>query len=60
MPSFSIVVPTYNREALLPECLDSVASQSVADWECLVVDDGSTDRTAALVESYVRRDARFR
>lgn len=60
MPDVSVVIPTYNRADMLGETLDSVASQTFADWECIVVDDGSTDDTRALVETYARRDPRFR
>lgn len=60
MPRVSVVVPTRQREALLPEALASVAAQTVSDWECLVCDDGSTDGTRALVEALARRDGRFR
>lgn len=60
MPTFSIVVPTYNCAPLLPQCLDSIQGQSLIDWECIVVDDGSTDNTAAVVADYTCRDDRFR
>jgi glycosyltransferase involved in cell wall biosynthesis len=60
MPLVSIIVPTYNRAALLRETLDSVAVQTHSHWECVIVDDRSTDGTATLVEEYCRRDRRFR
>jgi glycosyltransferase involved in cell wall biosynthesis len=60
MPCFSVIIPAYNRARFLPECLDSVLAQTFTDWECIVVDDGSTDGTRELVAEYVRRDARFR
>lgn len=46
----SIVIPTWNRKALLAACLDSLAAQTFQDFEVIVVDDGSTDDTAAMVE----------
>ncbi|RYH72791.1 glycosyltransferase family 2 protein [Flavobacteriaceae bacterium 144Ye] len=55
----SIIIPTYNRAHLIGATLDSIAAQSYADWECLVIDDGSTDDTAAVVGGYVAADARF-
>ena len=55
MPLFSVIIPTYNRAALLREALDSVFAQSFTDYEVIVVDDGSTDETAAVVASYGSR-----
>jgi len=48
-PTVSIVLPTYNRAAFLPQALASIRSQTFTDWELVVVDDGSTDDTARLV-----------
>ena len=60
MPCFSVIIPAYNRARFLPECLESVLAQTFTDWECIIVDDGSTDGTRELVAEYVRRDSRFR
>ena len=60
MPRFSIVVPAYNAEATLAETLEAVRAQTFADWECVVVDDGSTDGTRALAEQYAAREPRLR
>ena len=56
----SIIVPTWNRRALLPRCIDSVLSQSYSDWELIIVDDGSTDGTSTLLEKYTHQDKRIR
>ncbi len=56
----SIIVPAYNVEKFLPVCLDSVLAQSYRDWEVLLIDDGSTDKTAALCDQYGKRDSRIR
>jgi glycosyltransferase involved in cell wall biosynthesis len=48
----SVVIPTYNRGAMLAEAIDSVLAQDYQDFELIVVDDGSTDRTPAILESY--------
>jgi len=56
----SIIVPAYNYARFLPHALDSVLAQTFGDWECIIVDDGSTDDTAAVVAKYADRDARFR
>ena len=56
----SVVVPTYDRERVLPRALDSALAQTYEDFEVLVVDDGSTDGTAGLVAEYAARDGRVR
>ena len=55
----SIIIPTFNRGHLLGETLDSISAQSYPNWECIIVDDGSSDFTAELVEFYLERDSRF-
>lgn len=55
----TIVIPTYNREAYIAETLDSVIKQIFSDWECIVVDDGSTDGTESVVQQYILEDKRF-
>jgi glycosyltransferase involved in cell wall biosynthesis len=52
-PTVSIILPTYNRAAFLPQAFESICSQTFTDWELVVVDDGSTDDTPALVERFV-------
>jgi glycosyltransferase involved in cell wall biosynthesis len=56
----SVLIPAYDAAATLPNALRSVQRQSECDWECLVVDDGSNDDTAAVAEEFAARDARFR
>ena len=51
-PRVSIIVPTYNRAGLIGRAIESVRTQTFSDWELIVVDDGSTDGTPAVVESY--------
>ena len=57
---FSIVIPVYNVEHYLRECLDSVLSQTYSDWEAICVNDGSTDGSSAILEEYAAKDSRFR
>ena len=57
---FSVVVPIFNVEPYLRDCLDSVLNQSFADWEAVCVDDGSTDGSAAILEEYAVKDNRLR
>jgi glycosyltransferase involved in cell wall biosynthesis len=49
-PAVSIILPTYNRAKFLPQAFDSIRAQTWTDWELIVIDDGSTDDTASLVE----------
>ncbi len=58
-PLVSIIIPTYDRAHLLGETLDSVLTQTYKNWECIVVDDGSTDPTDELMEFYCERDTRI-
>jgi glycosyltransferase involved in cell wall biosynthesis len=51
MPTISVVIPTYDRRALLMEAVESVRAQTFAGWELLVADDGSTDGSADAVEA---------
>ncbi|WP_405012977.1 CDP-glycerol glycerophosphotransferase family protein [Kitasatospora sp. NBC_01539] len=59
-PRLSVVVPIYNVERYLEECLDSIAAQTFTDLECVMVDDGSKDGSAAIAEAYAAKDSRFR
>ena len=56
----SIVIPVYNVERYLRECLDSIASQSYPEFEAILVDDGSTDTSGIICDEYARNDARFK
>lgn len=58
MPKFSVITAAYNREDLLPRCIDSVLGQSFGDIEHVIVDDGSTDNTPAIVKAYADKDLR--
>lgn len=57
---FSVVIPVYNVEPYLRDCLDSVSRQTYADWEAVCVNDGSTDGSASILEEYAARDVRFK
>ena len=58
-PLVSIIIPTFNRANLIGETLDSILAQTYENWECIVVDDGSTDGTEELLKRYVQNDSRF-
>ena len=59
-PLVSVLMTAYNRERYIAAALDSVLAQSFGDFELLVVDDCSTDATAAIARAYERRDSRVR
>lgn len=55
----SVIIPVYNRDYCLARCLESVLHQTFTDWECILIDDGSTDNTLSVCRHYVETDARF-
>lgn len=59
-PKISIIVPVYNAEKYLYQCLNSVITQTFTNWECILVDDGSSDNSGAICDEYVAKDDRFR
>ena len=59
-PKISIIVPVYNTEKYLPRCIDSILGQSFADFELLLIDDGSTDESGAICDAYAAKDNRVR
>ena len=59
-PKVSIIVPVYKAENYLPKCLDSIRNQTFTDWECILVDDGSPDKSGMICEEYAEEDPRFR
>ena len=59
-PRVSIIVPVYNTGDYLEECLDSLVSQTLSDIEIICIDDGSSDASPAILDSYASRDPRFR
>lgn len=56
----SIIIPCYNMKQYLAETLDSVVAQSYNNWECIIIDDGSTDNTESIVKNYCNKDTRFK
>ncbi|MCD0473691.1 glycosyltransferase [Flavobacterium sp. EDS] len=55
----SIIIATYNRAHLILDTLESVYAQTYTNWECIIVDDGSTDNTEKIVNDLVSKDSRF-
>jgi len=60
MAKVSVVIPVYNVERYLQQCLDSVQNQTLKDIEVICVDDGSTDSSGTILDSYAKNDSRFR
>lgn len=59
-PKISVIVPCYNQGKFLSQALDSVLGQTLKEWECIVVDDGSTDNSADVAKCFEAKDSRFR
>ena len=60
LPLVSIVTPVYNGESYLAECIESVCAQTYSNWEYVIVDNRSTDRTREIAENYAGKDPRIR
>ena len=58
-PLFSVVIPSYNREGIIKKAIDSVLSQSFQNFEIIVIDNGSTDNTKQMVESYASSKIKY-
>jgi len=58
-PLVSIIISTYNRAHLIGGTLDSIMAQTYSNWECIIVDDGSTDHTMEVLKNYSKKDVRF-
>jgi len=60
MPLISIIVPLYNSEKYLNKCIDSILTQTFSDFECILVDDGSTDSSSKICKEYELKDLRVK
>lgn len=58
-PLVSVIIPAFNQAQFLPDALDSLLAQTYPEWDCHIVDDGSTDNTAAIAQQYTHKDPRF-
>jgi|SRR5690606_26717867 len=56
----SVIVPCYNQAQFLDEALQSVFNQTETDWECIIVNDGSTDESKSIAENWAKKDKRFK
>ena len=60
VPKVSVIVPVYNSEKYLPETIDSILNQKFADFELILIDDGSKDSSGVICDSYAAKDSRVR
>ena len=60
MPKFSVIVPIYNVEKYLKQCVDSILNQTYKDFELILVDDGSPDNCPAICDEYAQTDSRVK
>lgn len=60
IPKITIIIPVYNRVALLPYTLNSIIEHTFTDWECILVDDCSTDESLMVLLEYQKKDCRFK
>jgi GalNAc5-diNAcBac-PP-undecaprenol beta-1,3-glucosyltransferase len=59
IPKITIIMATYNRATFIVETLESIRNQIFTDWECLIIDDGGTDNTSAVIAPILEQDTRF-
>ncbi len=60
LPLVSIIIPNYNKEKYIKETLSSVLIQSYPNWECIIIDDNSTDNSVELIQKFLKKDSRFK
>jgi glycosyltransferase involved in cell wall biosynthesis len=58
-PAASFIIPAYNAEKYIKECLNSIKHQTFQNWKCIIVNDGSTDNTLSIIEKFAESDTRF-
>jgi glycosyltransferase involved in cell wall biosynthesis len=60
MSKVSVIIPTYNHAEFISETLNSVLQQTYCNWECVIIDDGSTDETHSICQDFINLDDRFK
>lgn len=56
----SVIIPTYNRAHIVKDALESVSMQTYSNWECIIIDDGSTDFSEKVIKEFIHKDQRFK
>lgn len=59
-PQVSVIVPVYNQEQYLEESISSIRRQTLAEWECIIVNDGSSDSSGEIARRFSEEDSRIR
>ena len=59
-PSVSVIVPVYNAEKYLPQCINSIVNQTIGDIEILLINDGSSDSSGEILAQYASKDERIK
>ena len=60
MPKISVIIPVFNAEKFILETLESIINQSYVDYECILINDGSTDDTISIIDDFIKIDKRFK
>lgn len=60
IPKISVIIPVYNVDKYIVECLESVTYQTYKDFECILIDDGSTDKSGIICDQYQKKDSHFK
>ena len=60
IPMISIIVPNFNKAKFVVETLENIKNQSFVKWECIIIDDGSSDNSVKLINDFTFQDNRFR
>ena len=60
IPKISVIVPVYNIEKYLHRCIDSILAQTFTDFEVLLIDDGSKDKSGEICDEYAKKDIRVK
>lgn len=60
MPKVSVIIPIYNVENYLEQCIESIRNQTICDIEIILVEDGSPDKSGELCDAYAKKDPRIR
>jgi glycosyltransferase involved in cell wall biosynthesis len=58
-PLVSIIITAYNQESFVAQAIQSVVNQTYENWECIIIDDGSTDKTCEICKHFIQKESRI-